>query len=58
MNSLKNDFYLIIGFVSSTAGKIANELNMELINDVLYSGVLIGTIFYTVLKINNERKKK
>lgn len=58
MNNIKNDIYVIVGFVSSTAGKIANELNMELVNDVLYSGVLLATMVYTVFKINNERKKK
>jgi hypothetical protein len=58
MVNTKNDIYVIIGFISSTVGKIANELNMELINDVLYSGVLIATIVYTVYKIRNEIKKK
>ena len=58
MENIKNDILVIVGFVSSTAGKIASELNMELINDVLYSGVLVATIMYTLLKIRNERKKK
>lgn len=58
MNNIKNDIYIIVGFLSSTAGKIANELNMELVNDVLYSGVLLATMVYTVFKINNEIKNK
>ena len=58
MINMKNDMYIIVGFVSSTAGKIANELNMDLVNDVLYSGVLLVTMVYTVFKIRNERKKK
>lgn len=58
MGNGKNDIYVVIGFISSTVGKIADELNMELINDVLYSGVLIATIVYTVYKIRNEIKKK
>ena len=58
MDNIKNDMYIIVGFVSSTAGKIANELNMDLVNDVLYSGVLLVTMVYTVFKIRNERKKK
>jgi hypothetical protein len=55
---MKNDMYIIVGFVSSTAGKIANELNMDLVNDVLYSGVLLATMIYTVYKIRNEIKNK
>lgn len=58
MNNIKNDIYIIVGFASSTAGKIANELNMKLVNDVLYSGVLLATMIYTVYKIRNEIKKK
>jgi len=58
MENIKNDILVIVGFVSSTAVKIASELNMELINDVLYSGVLLATMVYTVFKIRNERKKK
>jgi hypothetical protein len=42
MGNIKNDIYIIVGFAGSTAGKIANELNMELVNDVLYSGVLLA----------------
>lgn len=58
MINMKNDMYIIVGFVSSTAGKIANELNMDLVNDVLYSGVLLATMIYTVYKIRNEIKNK
>ena len=58
MNNIKNDIYIIVGFASSTAGKIANELNMKLVNDVLYSGVLFATMIYTVYKIINEIKKR
>jgi len=58
MNNIKNDIYIIVGFASSTAGKIANELNMKLVNDVLYSGVLLSTMIYTVYKIINEIKKR
>ena len=58
MINMKNDMYIIVGFASSTAGKIANELNMDLVNDVLYSGVLLATIIYTVYKIINEIKKR
>lgn len=58
MNNIKNDIYIIVGFASSTAGKIANELNMTLVNDVLYSGVLLATMIYTVYKIINEIKKR
>ena len=58
MINMKNDIYIIVGFVSSTVGKIANELNMDLINDVLYSGVLFATIVYTIYKIRNEIKNK
>jgi hypothetical protein len=58
MGNIKNDIYVIVGFAGSTAGKIANELNMELVNDVLYSGVLLVTMIYTVYKIRNEIKKK
>jgi len=58
MNNIKNNIYIIVGFLSSTAGKIADELNMELVNDVLYSGVLLATMVYTVFKINNEIKNK
>ena len=58
MEGIKSDIYIIVGFVSSTAVKIADELNMELINDVLYSGVLLATIVYTAYKIRNEIKKK
>ena len=58
MDNIKNDIFVIVGFVSSTVGKIASELNMEIINDVLYSGVLLATMVYTVFKIRNERKKK
>ena len=58
MDNIKNDIFVIVGFVSSTVGKIASELNMEIINAVLYSGVLLATMVYTVFKIRNERKKK
>jgi len=58
MNNIKNDIYIIVGFASSTAGKIADELNMKLVNDVLYSGVLLATMIYTVYKIINEIKKR